>query len=257
MPIYRGDTEVLTGQLKLGNTDVKEVYLGTEKIWPPKPKNIVIYEHNVSPIPTVSTASGLIDFGNGYKLYWVCGWTHNSALEDPVYGLKLTSNFADKNDKMAVVYVIGTSMPITYNGSTVTPLVYVDDPNFPDGHKELFDTKQVKGFKITVHRWHDMSRKAGAVEIYNRRTNWTGNIDQRYDSGTQTGGKADGIVNTPIGELNIGNENTAPIPGNYLTNWNYSPFKAFYGPMDPNTNKPSGQKGQGWFWAIKKVELVL
>jgi len=35
-PIYKGDTEVLTGQLKLGNQDVKEVYLGAEKIWPSK-----------------------------------------------------------------------------------------------------------------------------------------------------------------------------------------------------------------------------
>jgi len=36
-PIYKGDTEVLDGQLKIGNQDVKEVYLGSEKIWPPIP----------------------------------------------------------------------------------------------------------------------------------------------------------------------------------------------------------------------------
>lgn len=35
-PIYRGDKEVMPGELKLGNQDVKEVYLGTEKIWPSK-----------------------------------------------------------------------------------------------------------------------------------------------------------------------------------------------------------------------------
>jgi len=35
-PIYKGDTEVLDGQLKIGNQDVKEVYLGSEKIWPSK-----------------------------------------------------------------------------------------------------------------------------------------------------------------------------------------------------------------------------
>ena len=256
-PIYKGDKEILDGQLKLGNQDVKEVYLGTQKIWPPKPKNIVIYEHNVSPIPTASTSSGMIGFGNGYRIYWVCNWSYNSSVDDPVYAQYLTSNIFDSNDKMVVVRVIGKSMPITYNESFVVPLVNKDDPNLPEGHKELFETDQVKGFKITVHRWHDLSKKDGGVEIYNRRTNWEGNIDQRYDGSTQTGGRADAIVNTPIGEMNIGNENTAPIPGDWLNNTRYSPFRSIYAPMDPNVNKPSGERGQGWFWAIKKVELVL
>ena len=34
MPIYKGSTEVTAGNLKLGSKDVKEVYLGSEKIWP-------------------------------------------------------------------------------------------------------------------------------------------------------------------------------------------------------------------------------
>ena len=37
MPIYKGSTEVTTGNLKLGNQDVKEVYLGAEKVWPAGP----------------------------------------------------------------------------------------------------------------------------------------------------------------------------------------------------------------------------
>lgn len=34
MPIYRGSTKVEVGQLKIGDQDVKEVYLGATKIWP-------------------------------------------------------------------------------------------------------------------------------------------------------------------------------------------------------------------------------
>ena len=34
MPIYRGGTKVEVGQLKIGDQDVKEVYLGATKIWP-------------------------------------------------------------------------------------------------------------------------------------------------------------------------------------------------------------------------------
>ena len=34
MPIYRGSTKVEVGQLKIGDQDVKEVYLGAIKIWP-------------------------------------------------------------------------------------------------------------------------------------------------------------------------------------------------------------------------------
>lgn len=34
MPIYRGGTKVEVGQLKIGDKDVKEVYLGATKIWP-------------------------------------------------------------------------------------------------------------------------------------------------------------------------------------------------------------------------------
>ena len=258
-PIFKGDKEVMPGELKLGNQDVKEVYLGTEKIWPPAPKNIVIYEHNVSPVPIPNAGQGTFDFGNGYKLYWVCAWSYSSSVPDPVYGLKRTSNAFDSNDPIGVVFVIGTSMPVTYNASTVTPLVYVNDPNFPAGHKELFDGNQVKGFKITVHRWHDMAKSGNTSghEIYDRRENWTGDINQKYNGSTQSGGRADGVINTPIGEMNIGNQNTAPAPGDWLENYDYSPFKANYNPRDPNTIKPSGEAGQGWFWAIKKVELVL
>ena len=53
-PIYRGDTEVLEGQLKLGNTDVKEVYLGSEKIWPAGPPpgvDNILWEPSKDPAP--------------------------------------------------------------------------------------------------------------------------------------------------------------------------------------------------------------
>lgn len=36
MPIYKGSTEITSGNLKLGNKDVKEVYLGSQLIWPSK-----------------------------------------------------------------------------------------------------------------------------------------------------------------------------------------------------------------------------
>lgn len=257
-PIYKGDKEVMPGELKLGNKDVKEVYLGTQKIWPPQPKSIVIYEHNVSPVPVPDPATRTFDFGNGYKLYWTCNWTHDSSVTDPVYAIKNTSNAFDSNDRMAVVQVIssGGSMPDVYNMSIVTPLVYVDDPNLPAGHKELFESNAVKGFKITVHRWNDMTRNPGQ-EIYDTRTNWTGDINQQYNGSTQSGGRADGVVQTPVGEMNIGNENQYPIPGDYLTDWDRSPFKATYNPRVPNVNRPYGYDGEGWFWAIKKVELVL
>ena len=35
MPIYFGNREITTGNLKLGSTDVKEVFVGSERIWPP------------------------------------------------------------------------------------------------------------------------------------------------------------------------------------------------------------------------------
>ena len=259
-PIYKGDKEVMPGELKLGNQDVKEVYLGTEKIWPPKPKSIVIYEHSVSPTPIPLSSDGLFDFGNGYRLYWVCGWTHNNpSLADPVYGLKKTSYFTDTTDPFGVVYVVGgKSMPITYNNSSVTPLVNVNDPNLPNGHKELFDTKQVKGFKITVHKWHDMNSggNTSGVEIYNRFQNATGDINQRYNNGTGSGGRADGVILTPVGELNIGDQGRQ-ADWNQLNNVSRRPFASSYQPMDPNVNKPGGEKNQGWFCEIKKVELVL
>lgn len=64
-PIYKGDKEILDGQLKLGNQDVKEVYLGTQKIWPSK----IIYPDPVDRF--FWKVSGKID-GNAIGLFPSC-----------------------------------------------------------------------------------------------------------------------------------------------------------------------------------------
>jgi len=53
-PIFKGDKEVTPGELKLGNQDVKEVYLGSEKIWPAGPPpgvNNVLWTPSKDPAP--------------------------------------------------------------------------------------------------------------------------------------------------------------------------------------------------------------
>ena len=277
-PIYKGDTEVLDGQLKIGNQDVKEVYLGSEKIWPPEPKiETVIYEHDVTPVavtPDTSNTGTSVFFGNGYGLGF--GATMNTGTSKVVYrqvAMRKNTLLDGDIDPMCVLRWYpeqGGGIPVNTCEHYWYPLVDVNSPDLPDGHKELWDQIEVdgggrmtgspiKGYRITFHKWHDLSRNTSGVASY-RDTQWcspASSFNQSFNNSTQTGGKVSAILYTPIGTL------TTEYKKGYLAGYasllnnvnNSNPYQVLVG--DGYGQTVSEKFGQSWYWGIKKVEIIL
>jgi len=275
-PIYKGNTEVLEGQLKLGNQDVKEVYLGTEKIWPPAPKiATVIYEHDVTPVavtPDTTTTGTSVFFGNGYGLGFSA--TMNTGTSGVVYrqvAMRKNTITDGDIDPMCVLRWYpeqGSGIPVNTCDHYWYPLVDVNSPDLPDGHKELWDQIEVngalmtgspiKGYRITFHKWHDLDRYPDRSVSY-RSSQWcspSSSFNQSFNSSTQTGGKISSVLQTPVGTLTTEYKKTGQGYASLLNNVNNSnPYQVEVG--SPTTGTVSGKFGQSWYWGIKKVELIL
>lgn len=276
-PIYKGNTEVLEGQLKLGNQDVKEVYLGSEKIWPPAPKvNTVIYEHDVSPVAVVPDTSGngsSVFFGNGYGLGFD-GNMNNGGNPLPYRQVLMRKNTITDGDidPMCVLYwkqAAGWGIPSNVCSHFWYPLVDVDSPDLPDGHKDLWDQIEVssgklvgspiKGYKITFHKWHDMSRYTDRNTNYGN-SKWCSPAsasNQKFDSSTQGGGKISSVLNTPKGTLTSEFVKSGTNYADYLNiPRNGNPYGMTIA-GSASGNVVAAGNGQGWAWGLKKVEIIL
>ena len=270
-PIFKGDKEVMPGELKLGNQDVKEVYLGTEKIWPPEPKiETVIYEHGVTPIATTQP-DGLgvfVDFGNGYRL----GFGGTMFGGPTAYARQVLMRKNPILDGDLDPICVLRWYPENGSGGIPTnvaehywyPCVDVNSPNLPEGHAEMwaeatqsgFDqvTSPFTGYKITFHKWHDMSRNTASTS-YRESTNCTppSSFNQSFNNSTQSGGKVAAILNTPNSTI------TSSLKKGYLTLLNNAnnnnPYQFMVETMTGSTQ--AGKVGESWFWAIKKVEILL
>lgn len=270
-PIFKGNKEVMPGELKLGNKDVKEVYLGTEKIWPPAPKvDTVIYEHGVTPVATTQS-DGLgvfVDFGNGYRLGF--GGTMYGGPTNYLRQVLMRKNYITDGDLDPICVLRwypengSGGVPSNVAEHYWFPCVDVNSPNLPDGHAELWAettqngsnqiTSPFTGYKITFHKWHDMSRNTASTS-YREDANCTpaSSFNQSFNSSTGTGGSVKNILATPNSTI------TSFVKDGYLTllnNANTSnPFSFLVGGMAGSTQ--AGKVGESWYWGIKKVEILL
>ena len=185
---------------------------------------------------------------------------------DPyTHSLGTTNNIFDGNDPMIYRMVYGNSTQFTPPANVgewywkFRPTESLADANFPPLHRKYFDTADPNytpalGFKWTFHRWHNMSRNPANSQIWqNRRQVTGGTFTQPYHAISFS--SSDQIVSsTPTTVVTSGYDGGA---GAVLQGgqWDWMHRSPKTGTTAPKAQGSIGS--QAWFYALKKIELVV
>lgn len=237
-------------------------------------RDTVIYEHNVSPVATTDTSGkgNSIDFGNGYGIGLLSSM-NNGGNPEPGRQLLMKKNASADGtlDPIGVVrYNPGTGWGIPSNvcSQNWSILVDINSSKLPPGHKEIWDevrgqaggrltSSPVKGYKVTFHKWHDLSNYSSRNISYSkpRYCSPSSAANQSYNTGTGGGGTVTGILQTPRGTVTT-ELNTKGYTDFLNKAHGSNPYGFTVGETSPPT--PVAQNNsQGWYFAIKKIEMIL
>ena len=231
------------------------------------PRFYTIYEHQVSPDPTLGTDS--ITFNDtGYAFTWRTNFWGGGTSSDPyIYDVRPTFNFTPVYDKVYYRTAYGANNTYVQPGNFgewyfhFNPISVMALPNFPAAHAKYFDTTRADfipaTFRYTMWPFHTLSRitapaTAPTTQSWGELRNATvvsGTVNQPYSTVLQSG--STDFVDNPPPEVVLDTGYDASLT-NQQWNWHIGNPNSF------GTTKPkSSTNGEVWAYAFKKIELII